>query len=115
MQRIFLIFLFGLCFGALAQSGIVPQHAFAAPFTLHRPVIVATLAKKDDDQSDHEASIKPIDNQSAKIYVHSESQAEKRFQSSLSIPWPSISLPDFSFLWKQRHSSQKKDLYDRGQ
>ena len=108
MRHIFFIFLFGLSFGAFAYAGIVPQHTFAAPHIINRQVVFTALEK-------HEVQSKMMDYPPAKIYAQPESLVEKRFQNSLGISWPSISLPDFSFLWTQQHSNRPKNIYDRGQ
>ncbi len=111
MRHIFLIFLCGLYVGAFTYSSIAPQHAFAAPHIIYRQVAVTT----NYDQSNQPAQIKMIGRQPAKTYVPFEGQGEKRPRTSSGIPWPSINFPDFSFLWKQEHGDQKKNMYDRGQ
>jgi hypothetical protein len=115
MHRAFFTFLLALNIGTFANAGIVPQHAVATPRITYRQVVATTLTKKDYDQSYHQAQSKLMDHLPAKIYAQLESLAMKRFQSSLSTPWPSIHLPDFSFLWKQEHGDQRKNPYDRGQ
>ncbi len=114
MRRIFLISLFGLCFEVVMSSGIVPQHAFAAPHIIYRQVVTTAPIKKGYERFDHEVPGKMMDHQPGKIYTQSAGRAEKQFQSSSGIPWP-LSLPDFSFLWTQQHSNQQKDKYERGQ
>jgi hypothetical protein len=107
MRRFFLILLLGLCFGAFAYSGIIPHYAFAAPHILYRQAIATTPEK-------HAAQSKRTNHQSDKILAQSAALAETRTQNSLKLSWP-FSLPDFSFLWTQQHSSKKKDILERGQ
>jgi O-antigen ligase len=88
MRRIVLIVLLGSYFGAFAYSGIAPQYALAMSYGAQREMAVST----------------PFAN-----------YAVKATQNTVGIPWPSINIPDLSFLWKQQKSNQKKDIYDRGQ
>jgi hypothetical protein len=115
MRRNFSLFMFILYLGALTYSGIGPQHTFAAPHIIYRQVVVTAPEKKEYDQSNHEAHSRMMNKRFGKTFAPPESQAEKSSQSSLGIPWPSISFPDLSFLWKPQPGSQKKDIYNRGQ
>jgi hypothetical protein len=88
MRRIVLIALLGSYFGAFAYSGIAPQYALAMSYGTQRELAASTPFV--------EHGVKAIEN-------------------TAGIPWPSINIPDLSFLWKQQKSNQKKDIYDRGQ
>ena len=112
MRRTFSLFLLCLSFVTFAYSCPVPQHAFAASQRISRHSVFTVPAKKANDQRENLARIRIVDKQPDKVYSALQTQIKTRFQGSLTFPWP---LPDFSFLWKQQRSSQKKDVYDRGQ
>jgi len=116
MRRIFLIFLLELYFGAFAYSSIAPHHAQADPYSTNRRIVTAALVKKTDTQNNNkQTTIILIATQSTTFFAQDIQQEEQATQNSLRLPWPSINIPDLSFLWKQQRSDQQKDIYDRGQ
>lgn len=115
MRRILLIFLLGLYFGVFASSSIAPHHALADPYSTNRRIIAAALAKTATQNTNKQAAIILIATQSTTLSTQYIQQEEQATQNSLKIPWPSINIPDLSFLWRQQRSDQQKDIYDRGQ
>jgi len=112
MRRTVSLFLLCLSLVTFAYSCLAPQHASAASQLVSRYNVFTVSAKKANDQRDNIARIRIMDKQPDKIYSACLARVKTRFQGSLTFPWP---IPDFSFLWKQQRSSQKKDAYDRGQ